>query len=204
MNKKFQAIIKEASRTAARVLVNKLSEESFKFWQQDRIRKLIRFKKLEQTEQDRIFNEFIVTLIGLLDLQLRDEIVKIPRQNEKRILLKGIQEASLSEYPIILTELGTEKLFVDLWIELIKMRTKEYREDYKLAVTEMKKWEELKVDNRYFDNIARINNCSILCLQHVRRGQTTPEDILWKDIRRWITFMDVEFKKILQMIQLVE
>ncbi|MBI2007565.1 MAG: hypothetical protein HYS83_02610 [Candidatus Blackburnbacteria bacterium] len=185
----IRAKTNKLSRESARVLIEFIAQQSFNFWQQNDFRKLVNFKNIDQIEQDRIFNELIVTGIGLLDLHLAG-LVRKTRDGAKVGAIKTLHKESLLDYPRMLKELGTPANLTNTWTSLIKIRIHEYREGFQLALREMTKWEELQEKPSYKLPIARIQTCAIACLHHIRRGKTAPNDILWTLIRRWLTYIE--------------
>lgn len=195
----IKADINKVLQQSARLFTEFIAQQSFSFWQQKDFRKLTNFNRITQTEQDRIFNELIVTGICLLDLHLTD-LLSEAKDDAKIKVLEGLHKEFLKDYPRYLKELGTPKHLTTTWDVLIKIRLKEFREDYQLAKKEMDKWDEFKKDPTYKKPLTRINTCSITCLQHIRRGKLDEKDLLWKILRKWVTFLEANVGKITQQI----
>jgi len=159
-------------------VVGIIGNESFKLWQSKGFRTLVNFEKLDQTEQDRIFNELEVTVLGLIFLYSQE------------VLSTKIRDNVVGEFLRVLSELGVEKKFIEIWRQLIALRFKEYKEDYKTALVTSKSWEEFKDDERMHVAWARVETLTIDGLRHIRRGRVEERDLLWKHLRKWLIYID--------------
>lgn len=168
-------------------LAGVIGEIAYTIWKEKNFRELVEFNKLSQTEQDRIFNELEVTLLGLLFLNIEEHPSLIELQ---KYLAKGFLE--------LLSSLGIEAEFLKDWKILIDLRLEEYQEDYALALEEARNWKELENKGHLIYVWARIETLTIDCLRHIRRGRVKEKDVLWKYIRKILTASDVSFTKILK------
>lgn len=178
---------KEPPSTAAEKLAALVAQAAFDFWEDKEFRRMINFEKISKTEQDRIFNELEVTILGLVALHA-----------EERPILIRMQQETVNTFIEIMAKLGIEEEYLDTWKLLIKMRFKEYKEDFRMALKESKKWEELKDEDKFRPVWARIETLTIDGLRHIKRGKVEKEDPLWKYLRKWLTMMEVLFEKVLE------
>jgi len=74
-------------------IIEYIARSGFKVWQDKNFRRMVDFKNLSQTEQDRIFNEIEVTGLGLLALYLDDAIGK-EEFAEIQLELANLQKAA--------------------------------------------------------------------------------------------------------------
>lgn len=167
-----------------------IAQESFDLWQRKDFRLYIDFDHQTQTEQDRIFNELEVSLLGLYTLHL-DNAIEKTNDEAKRIVYKGLAAGMKTGFLKVLGGAGVEVKFLKMWEKLVEMRIKEYREDYKLAM-------KISTKDRNFSGKdadlrpawARAETLKIDCLSHVRRGKFDEKDPLWKFFTKWFITMD--------------
>lgn len=161
-----------------------ISQGSFDFWQDEKFRKLVDFDKISQTEQDRIFNELEVSVLGLF-------VLKFPH----------LEEQGVESFMELMREVGIADEFLKTWQELIDLRLKEYTEHYQLAIDETKDFDELR--NKEERVIwSRIETITIDCLTHIRRGKVKKGDPLWKMLREWFLMLDFAMSKIVKDLKL--
>lgn len=166
-----------------------IAHESFELWKRKDFRLYIDFDHLDQAEQDRIFNELEVSLIGLYVLHLDQAIDGAPKEKEIafKALRAGIQEGFLK----LLSDSGVNEKFVRQWKILVDMRLKEYRGHLKIALKESLKDKNFKgKDAGLRPAWARVETIKIDCLSHIRRGKFDEKDPLWKFLTKWFITMD--------------
>lgn len=79
---------KETSKMIAEIskhLAQFVASQSFEFWQRKDFRLYVEFNNLDRTEQDRIFNELELSLLGLFTFKLRDSYSESSKQEKKCI-----------------------------------------------------------------------------------------------------------------------
>lgn len=164
-----------------------VGETSFAKWEERSFRQMVDFDHVQRTEQDRIFNELELTVLGLFVLHLEDAASAKPRMKKIfDILKKEVVEGFIN----LLANLGLEEHFIEEWRALIQMRLAEYRKDYKLLIKESKDIPEL-VKNEEFKIIwARIETLTLDGLRHIRRGKLEQEDPLRRDLQKWLIGLD--------------
>lgn len=173
---------------AANKLTWEISKSSFKFFRDENFKKLVNFSGLEQIEQDRIFNEIVVTGISLAILML--EALSKLTSGEKSDYMAALKNKMDEEYSNILRGFGTgiEEYHLDMWQKLIKMRCDEYRRDYREMY---KEFSEPKERN------GAISVTAIGGLRHIRRGKTNPQDELFKYSLAWTRTLAINIEKLL-------
>jgi len=157
---------------------------AFEFWQRNDFRLFIDFSQLSRSEQDRIFNELEVSLLGFIDLYLTYITTIIQPEYKKTITI--IQKEFTNSFLELLSKNRVEEKYIQLWQSLIDMRLKEYWEDYKVGLKETSSWDEFKNDRVMKITWARIETITIVCLTHIRRGKVEKNDPLWKLLRQWL------------------
>lgn len=185
-------MLHESGKGIAQLAAN----SAFEFWQRKDFRLYVDFPHLSQTEQDRMFNEFEVSVLGLFYLQLEGAMAETDK--DYAVVLRIIRDEMVDGFLEIMSEAGVEKRYVKQWKVLIDMRLKEYQEDLKLAKKESSKWDEFKGDEDARMVWARIETITIDCLSHIRRGDVKEGDPLWKLIRKWLVTLDTQLHPIIE------
>lgn len=174
-------------------LVQAASQSSFQCWQQPEFRKLVKFHKLKQPEQDRLFNELVATsllsaMLLMDDLIDRDYLALESQVNFSKIR-RHIPEIHLTN----LSGYGVESEFVDIWQKLIDIRESEYLEDLRLARQQTTDQQFRNLEPELKSAWARIETLGIGSLHHIRHGRTTTTDKLWPLLRHWLLDLEKDF-----------
>lgn len=170
-------------------LIQIVPSASFEFWQRKDFRLYIVFNTISQTEQDRIFNELELTILGLFILHLEHAILTAHEQ-EQKLVYSSFKNDLIPAFLQLFKDNGIEKKYINQWKVLIDMRLKEYREDFKTAIEETQKMTEFKGEEVLKIAWARVETLTIDCLTHIRRGKVEADDPLWKLLRKWIISVD--------------
>jgi len=177
-------------------LAQYVASASFEFWQRKDFRLYVDFNNISQTEQDRIFNELEISLLGLYILHL--EQASMSTKEEQRMVFNALLKDLTPAFLQVLANAGVEEKFINQWDYLINMRLKEYREDLNIALKESSSWEEFKKEKEFHPSWARIETITIDCLSHIRRGKVEKDDPLWKLLRKWLITEDARLNPITQ------
>lgn len=161
-------------------ITKKIADFSFKFFRNKKFRHMIEFGSLEEIEQDRIFNEILVSGLCLSILMFR--MGRDMTEGKKRGELNELQMEMQSTYSSWLKELGTEKELADEWKKLIKMRCEEYENDYKKL---KRKLVDPKKGNPW------IYLVSFGGYHHIRRGKVSEDDPLFVFFMKWVGDLSV-------------
>lgn len=143
LSKDIIDMMTEASGRLAQVVAN----SSFEFWQRKDFRLYVNFDAISQTEQDRMFNEVEVSVLGLFHLYFDDALLQV--DEPEKIVLSTFQNELTPAFMKIMKDIGIQKKYLDIWEKLIAMRLKEYREDFKIADKESRSQKDLKMMNMY-------------------------------------------------------
>ncbi len=184
---------KETEKMAAAVaekIVEITSQAGFNYWEDKEFRGMVDFESLTQTEQDRMFNELMVSALILAMMKL-DEIVGNPDlARERKIVFSLVRDALPNGYLDTLRGFGIERKYIRIWKKLLDMRKKEYFEDLTLAKSETIAAAEFKDHPEFKEAWARIETIGICTLQHIRRGRTDPKDKLWRSLRFFLLSLE--------------
>jgi hypothetical protein len=177
------------SQTAAASAYNLFCDKEF--------RRLAGFERLNQVEQDRIFNELVVAFLVLIMLLFEAPDLCVPR--EQRNYLADLNKRVSEAYVENLRTLGVETTHLREWKKLISMRYEEYaRDKHDVRGAAMKiESAEKSLD---LDGLARIQllvpvqAVSIGCHDHICRGIAAGQDELFKHILRSLSKFYVELR----------
>lgn len=195
IKKETAKLIAGASKNLAQVVAS----SSFEFFQRKDFRLYVDFNNLSKLEQDRIFNELELSVLGLFILSF-DHVIETTSVPEQKIVFSSLQKDLPSAFLQIFVELGIEKKFIDQWKTLIDMRLSEYRKDMKTALEESSKWREFKNEKQSQANWAQIETITIDCLSHIRRGKVEEKDPLWKLLRKWLITLYAQISPMSKLI----
>ena len=175
-------------------LVKVVGSTSFEMWKRKDFRLYIDFDNITQEEQDRIFNELQVSVLGLFILHLEEAL--LDTTDLKKQVISAVHKDLIPAFLSLYNDLKIEKRFVDQWEELINLRLIEYKNDLKIAIKESMKMQELK-DEKHLRNVwARIQTVTINSLTHIRRGKVEEKDPLWGLLRKWFISLDIKLNPI--------
>ena len=171
-------------------LVRMVCGSAYQVFLHEDFRTLVQFEKQSQTEQDRMFNEFVVTALILLLFTVDDTLVRL--QNKRFHFWKEVRVLAPGEFTAWLSSIGVAGQYVDIWRKLIDLRLAEYTDERKLA---RKAWDEHFAHHPdkavLTDAAALIETLTVGSLLHIMRGQakTDPTDPLRRHLRTWLTML---------------
>ncbi len=182
----FESLDQAAEATAAS-LVRVAAQQAFGLYQDKEFRRLANFKILSQVEQDRIFNELIVSYTGLIMLMFEAPDLRVPSEFRDYLLVlkEKIPQAHLDH----LRSLGVEDEHLQVWKKLMDLRYEEYTKDRHevraaaMAIQSSEKPLDLE-DLSKIQMLVPVQTVAIGCHHHVCGGMTQGRDDLFKLILR--------------------
>ena len=152
---------------------------------------------LSQGEQDRIFNELVVAFLVLIMLLLEAPDLRVPP--ELRNYLADLNKRIPEAYVENLKTLGVKTNHLRNWEKLISMRYEEYGRDkheVRAAAMQIESAEKsLDLDGlSKIQLLVPVQAVSIGCYDHIRRGNTTEQDDLFKQILKSLSKFYVELR----------
>ena len=179
-------------------LANVVSETSFELWQTEEFKQMVNFDKISQLEQNRIFNELLLTALGLFFLHL-DHVLKISQTKNQKQLFKLLQTELYKGFINMFVKLGIEQKFIDEWKYLVGIRIEEYRKNFKGTYEYSQDIKEMS--NEKLKIIwCRVETMVISGVSHIRRGKFEEGDLLIASIRKWLIPVDMVFGQISSII----
>jgi hypothetical protein len=192
----FESPDQMAEVTAA-ALSQGAATSAYKLFCHKEFRRIARFERLSQVEQDRIFNELVVAFLVLVMLLLEAPDLGVPR--ELRSYLVNLSKRVSEAYVDHLKTLSVETNHLRDWEKLISMRYEEYARD-KHEVRGAAMQIESAKKSLDLDGLSRIQllvpvqAVSIGCHHHICRGKTAGQDDLYKEILRSLSHFYVELR----------
>jgi hypothetical protein len=181
----------------ARALLQVAGVSAFQFFQDKKFRRSAGFNQLNQTEQDRIFNELVVASIVLIMLILEAPDLRVAA--ELRGYLSAVNESISKAYLDYLKSLGVETEYIQQWEKLIDMRYEEYsrdRHDVRAAAMQIESSEKrLDLDDlSKIQMLVPVQAVAIGCHHHICRGNTEGRDDLFKLTLRSLSRLYIQIR----------
>jgi len=178
----FESPEQMADATAAG-LVQVAAHQAFGLFRDKEFRRLAAFDRLDQVEQDRIFNELVVAYVVLVVLVMEAPDLRVPR--EFRDYLIDLKEKIPKAHTEYLRSLGVETEHLRDWEKLIDLRYEEYakdRHEVRSAAMQIESSEKaLELDDlSKIQMLVPVQTVAIGCHHHVCRGDTKGRDELFK------------------------
>ncbi len=166
-------------------LVKTVCGSAYSVFVDTQFRELSKFEEFDKEEQNRIFNELIVTAILLLVSVIEDNIMTI--NLDRRIFWQKVCRIAPDYLVDWLKELGIEERYLDIWRDLIRMRLDEYKER-KFLTRSVFGEEIIKNDEEESlnDSLVRVETLTISGLLYITRCKAKPGDNLQKHLRTWL------------------
>lgn len=170
---------------------------AFKTYWDKKFIKLAEINKLEQIEQDRIFNELILAGICVIMLTLEARDLRHD-ENFKEYLFK-VRDEIINAHIDQIKNLGMEKEHQKLWKKLIQIRYEEYEKN-KLTARESMMEFEGKEKGLEISDLEGINLTlppfvvAVGAHKHIVRGKTKGRDLLFKLIMKKLGRFYVEIR----------
>lgn len=168
----------------ARKITEKIASSSFKLLRNKKFRKLVELESFEQFEQDRIFNEIVISGISLGVLFFQTLSERAVYKDDSYLL--EVKTELLSSYGNLLKKIGSSKDDADLFKVVIQMRVEEYQKVFKKNKKHLPHQKEVA-----WPFVVAIGG-----YDHIMRGKGKPDDPLFKMFLEWTKMI---FKLILKI-----
>ncbi len=173
------------------------SQYAFKLFRDRKFRQFLEFDKLKKIEQDRIFNELVVTNLILLMLTL--EAPDLRMDSDVKDYFFALKDELPKAHVNCLRELGIEEKYLRGWRKLIHMRYEEYSKDKheaRQAAMEIEsRQKELTTEGLVdIQLLLPVQTVAIGCHYHLLRGKVRGKDELFKLIVRSLGRFYVEVR----------
>lgn len=170
-------------------LVRLVSGSAFSVFSDEQFRQMVNFEKQKQVEQDRIFNELVVTGLMLLLMMINDFLPDV--EPERKQFWQDIKEGIPDLFVNWLKEVGVGDKFTAIWKKLIYLRRDEYKKEQVVTRRIFLGGESANISNEAFKDAAvRVETATVGSLLHITRGQAKPNDPLRKHLRTWLSALN--------------
>jgi hypothetical protein len=178
----FESFDQMADATAAG-LVQMAAHQAFQLFRDKEFRRLVSFDILSQIEQDRIFNELVISYVVLIILVLEAPDLRVP--SEFRDYLLALKEKIPRAHVNYLRSLGVEAEHLQNWEKLMDLRYEEYakdRHEVRAAAMQLESSEKALDlnDLSKIQMLVPVQTVAIGCHTHVCRGESQGRDDLFK------------------------
>ncbi len=154
-------------------------DKAFEIFRNKEFRALLKFEKKKREEQDRIFNELMVTNVVFLML-LIEQIIREIKDEDYKEYLRAIRENIPKYFGEFIRRSGIENSYANLWDGLINMRYEEYLASAVDFKSEFLKQKDEKINELAFDNRVMIFQTIVFGLyKHIMRGKIKKGDPLY-------------------------
>jgi len=192
----FESLDQMAEATAS-ALSQACAHSAFELFQKAPFRQEARFEKINQVEQDRIFNELVVAHLVLTMLLLEAPDLRV--DPEFRGYLRNLNQQIPKGYVEQLRTLGLEAEYIKDWDKLIALRYEEYardRHEVRAAAMELDSAEKpLDLEDlSKIQLLVPVQAVAIGCHHHICRGETQRRDDLFKVILESLSQFYVQFR----------
>ena len=183
--------IEELWQKTGHGLVKVVCHSAFKIFKNKDFRELTGFEALDQTEQDRIFNELEVTALCLL-IFLLDDYIKLAKNDDpaKEQVFSNVRDAIKPEFLKMYKDLKIEQKCLNTWGKLIDLRLEEYKKDIPEIEKAFRQLKESFKDKKVELFERRTGIMAAGGHTHICRGRTEGRDKLYLLIRRWLRNLD--------------
>ena len=161
------------------------SEHAFKIFRDNKFRNLLWFSSLSQVEQDRVFNELVVSGICLVMLTM--EAPDLQSAPELKEYFQFVRDQMSKAHVNELKNYGSEKKYLKTWEKLIDLRYEEYHKEkleIRSAALEMDINDGSRESLEEIQIMLPVNTIAIGAHRHILRGQTKDKDELFKYLVR--------------------
>jgi hypothetical protein len=192
----FESLDQMAEFTASS-LSQACAQFAFELFQNPPFRKEAEFVKISQAEQDRIFNELVVSYLVLIMLLLESPDLRV--DEDFRHYLKRLNQLITRAYVDQLRTMGVEAGNLDDWEKLISLRYEEYARDryeVRAAAMQLESTEKpLAIEDlSKIQLLVPVQTVAIGCHHHICRGVTQGRDELFKILLEQLSKFYVQFR----------
>lgn len=161
-------------------------------------RQLSDFNQQSQIEQDRIFNELVVTAIVYIMLMIDGKLEEERVEPERIHFWMKLRDMIPGLYVNYLKGLGIAGEHLNIWKKLIDLRWSEYKGEQKNTRSAWAKEFAEHPDKDVLNEIAaRLETVTVGVLLHITRGKAKPnaDDPLRRHLRTWLSTLEYKLGK---------
>lgn len=161
-------------------------------------RRLTNFDKQSQVEQDRIFNELVVTAIVYIMLMIDSRLNEERVEPERIRFWMKLRDMIPGLYVNYLKGLGIAGEYLNIWKKLIDLRWSEHKGEQKNTRSAWAREFAEHPDKDALNEMAvRLETVTVGVMLHITRGQanTNADDPLRRHLRTWLSTLEYKLGK---------
>lgn len=176
-------------------LIELVNSSAYQVFLDKRFRELVGLNEQAEEEQNRIFNELVVTGLVFLLFFIEDRTSFI--KNSRKEFWKNVSEKIPEAMVGGLAKMGIPREYVSLWKKLLKKRTKEYSEKRKITEDVWREdFSKIRKSEKNKSNILRIETISISSLVHIIKNERQEnEKFLLNHLKAWLYGLNQNLEK---------
>jgi hypothetical protein len=159
---------------------------AFDLFRDKEFRRLLNFDQKDIEEQNRIFNELVVTNLTFLMLLL-DQLIQEAEEIDEKQYLEALRKAVPAYFKGFLRRIGISKHYLSLWNKLIEMRYTEQSEEVLRARAAFLNHPDPEMKEYALDKLLMIFQAVVFCLyDHLVRGKIKVGDPIYKYLQPYL------------------
>lgn len=170
----------------SRKLVLLGANKAFELFKDQQFRSLIKFDKMIEDEQNRVFNELVVTNLILLMLLL-DRFALEADRGDKKEYLTVLRKAVPEYFNSFIGTLGIPEKFVNIWKKLVDLRYDEYINSTHEIRGEFLQHDDAEIRDHAMDfKLMIFQSIAIGLYDHIMRGKIYPKSPIYKYLQPYL------------------
>lgn len=162
------------------------AKKSFNMFKDSKFRELAHFSDIDQVEQDRIFNELVVTNL-IMAVLLLEQSIRETNNPDKKEYFRALKDSLLKYFIKYLTRLGIADEFTEIWGKLIELRYDEYIQEINKFRKEFLNSNDEKISALALEKSVLIfQSLAFGLYRHIVRGKIIKDDPLYKYIQLYL------------------
>lgn len=199
MNIIFRKLFKSIPpKEEADYLLKRANASAYQVFINPDFRRLTNFDKQSQVEQDRIFNELVVTAIVYVMLMINSWLDEDRVKADRIHFWMDLRDMISNVYVDYLKSLGIAGQHGDIWKKLIELRWDEYVDEQKNTRSAWAKEFAEHPDKDVLNEMAvRLETMTVGALIHITRGKakSNADDPLRRHLRTWLSTLEGKLYK---------
>ncbi|MBI4120011.1 MAG: hypothetical protein HY454_00955 [Parcubacteria group bacterium] len=160
-------------------------KKAFELFKDKKFRTFINFYNQSEEEQNRIFNELVVTNVILLMLLL-EQIKRELTAEDHRDYVKALRQAAPSYFKDFIRRINIPEKYAGIWDKLVDLRYKEYdQETLEVRQAFFKEGGEL-AELAMHKNVMIFQAIAVGLYSHLMRGKIHPTDPLYRYLQPYL------------------
>ncbi len=176
-------------------LIDLVNSSAYQVFTDKRFRELVKFDEQIEEDQDRMFNELVVTGLVFLLFFIKDR-VSFVKASRKEFWKNAAEKIPVSMADG-LAKMDIPKKYISIWKNLLKKRTKEYLEKRKITESVWREeFNKIEKSEKNKGDILRIETMAIGSLIHITKSEEQEnEKFLRNHLKAWLYGLNQNLEK---------